>query len=700
MMELSSEQRTFVNLPIGQKIFLEGAAGTGKTTAGYSRLLHLLAQGIPAHELLVIVPQQPLAAPYLTAVDDHNVSAGGRVRAVTLAALAQEAITLFYPLVMARYGVETAELAPSFLSLETAQYYMARVLDDVIETQNMFESVTLDRPRLYSQILDNLNKAAVVGFPITEIAGRLKASAVGDDTQRRIYDDVQTCALLFREFCLKHHLMDFSLQIEVFTRHLWQEGVCRDYFTRQYRHLIVDNIEEESPATHDLLRDWLPQCESALVIYDDDGGFRRFLGADERNAYALRDVCDSHITFTDSWVSPPALIALGQQLAVSLGRVTDEVTIDTDFHNAVIFEDVRYYTEMIDVTAQHVAQLVHEHGVPPREIVIAAPYVSDALQFSLVNRLSAQNIPVRTHRPSRALRQESAALCLLSLAQIAHPNWQLAPPDFDIIQVMALCIDGLDPVRAQLLVNYAYRQGEGRLLPFDQLPSEVRDRVTYVLGERYERLRVWIEAYRNGEPMLLDHFWSHLFGEVLSQVGFGFHSDFKASEVCSNLIDSARRFRQIVGVQNADLFDLGREYVTIVNRGLLADQYLRSWDFDQQDAVLITPAYSFLVRNVAVGYQFWLNISAPGWSERLYQPLTHPYVLARDWPRGRVWTDADEVEVAQQALYRVAVGMLRRCRTAVYMMYSVLGEQGTEQRGLLLTTMQDVLRRQAGGERV
>lgn len=275
-MELSSQQQIIVRLPINQKIFLEGAAGTGKTTAGYARLLHLLAQGVTSHELLVIVSQQSLALPYLNAVDAGPVSAGGRVRAVTLAGLAQEAIGLFYPLVMARYGVEISELAPTFLSLETAQYYMARVLDDVIDTQNMFESVTLDRPRLYSQILDNLNKAAVVGFPITEIATRLKASVVGDDTQRRIYDDVQTCALLFREFCIRHHLMDFSLQIEAFTRYLWQEAVCRDYFMRQYRHLIVDNIEEESPATHDLLHDWLPHCQSALVIYDDDGGFRRF----------------------------------------------------------------------------------------------------------------------------------------------------------------------------------------------------------------------------------------------------------------------------------------------------------------------------------------------------------------------------------------------------------------------------------------
>jgi len=699
-MALSEMQQKIVTLPIQDKVFLEGVAGTGKTTAAVNRLLHLLEQGVPSHEVMVLVPQQVLAQPYLDALDRLTTLNGGRVRMVTLAGLAQEAISLFYPLVMARYGVDDTAHPPTFLSLETAQYYMAHVLDDVIDQQSLFESVTLDRPRLYSQILDNLNKAAMVGFPITEIGARLKDSAVGNETQRRIYDDVQTCALLFREFCLKHHLMDFSLQIEVFTRYLWPEEACKRYFKQQYRHLIVDNVEEDTPATHDLVREWLTDCESALVVYDHDGGFRRFLGADDRGAYTLKQDCDSSVLFTESFVSPLALEVLGQRLAVSLQRAAEDTLSDGDFHDGVIFEDVRYYTQMIDLTAQHVAQLVHEQGVPPREIMIAAPYVSDALQFSLVNRLSAYRVPTRTHRPSRALRQENAALSLLTLAQLAHADWQMMPPEFDVTQALTLCIEGLDPARAQLLVNYVYRRADGQLLAFERLLPEVRARVTYVLGERYERLRAWLEAYRAGEPMLLDHFWSRLFSEVLSQAGFGFHSDFKGAEVCANLIDSARRFRQTVAAQADDLEALGREYVTIVNRGLLADQYLRSWDVEQQDAVLITPAYSFLVRNVSVDYQFWLNISAPGWSERLYQPLTHPYVLARDWPRGRVWTDADEVELSQATLYRATVGLLRRCRKAVYMMYSVLGEQGTEQRGLLLTTMQDVLRRQAGGERV
>jgi hypothetical protein len=118
---------------------------------------------------------------------------------------------------------------------------------------------------------------------------------------------------------------------------------------------------------------------------------------------------------------------------------------------------------------------------------------------------------------------------------------------------------------------------------------------------------------------------------------------------------------------------------------------------DDTDAVLIAPAYTFLMRNEPVQYQFWLNIGGQGWAERLYQPLTQPHVLTRNWILGRVWTDEDEVETSAEGLYRLISGLIGRCRHRIYLGYSELGEQGVEQRGVLLDALQRMLRRLASG---
>jgi len=100
--------------------------------------------------------------------------------------------------------------------------------------------------------------------------------------------------------------------------------------------------------------------------------------------------------------------------------------------------------------------------------------------------------------------------------------------------------------------------------------------------------------------------------------------------------------------------------------------------------------------NRAVEVQFWLEVGSGGWWERLNQPLTHPYVLSRHWPRGRVWSDADEFNARQETLARLVLGLVRRCRRRVYLGISELGEEGYEQRGPLLQAFQRMLREEGG----
>jgi hypothetical protein len=187
----------------------------------------------------------------------------------------------------------------------------------------------------------------------------------------------------------------------------------------------------------------------------------------------------------------------------------------------------------------------------------------------------------------------------------------------------------------------------------------------------------------------------------LSQPGYAFHASFDAGEITAVLIESARKFRQVM-VQDAATGaprTLAQEYVEMVGEGVVAAQYVRSWQRQAKDAVLLAPAYTFLMSNRTVDHQFWLDVGSTGWWERLYQPLTHPYVLSRAWTVGapsRVWTDVDEYAARQDALACLVLGLVRRCRKQVHLGLSELGESGREGRGPLLQAIQQVLRRSGG----
>ena len=86
-------------------------------------------------------------------------------------------------------------------------------------------------------------------------------------------------------------------------------------------------------------------------------------------------------------------------------------------------------------------------------------------------------------------------------------------------------------IRAALLASSS-KKG---LTSFERLIGAMQDRITFTAGERYERLRGWIETYQRGQPIPLDHFFSRLYGEILAQPGFNLHSDLDAAQAVAAL---------------------------------------------------------------------------------------------------------------------------------------------------------------------
>jgi hypothetical protein len=252
-----------------------------------------------------------------------------------------------------------------------------------------------------------------------------------------------------------------------------------------------------------------------------------------------------------------------------------------------------------------------------------------------------------------------------------------------------------DLIRSQMLTEVVYRSRDLSLSGFDQILPERQERITTALGSRYSELRDWILAYRGLGAIPLDHFVRRLFGEVLSQPGFGLHRNRDGARVAANLVESFRKFRLALEAPPAgtstETLDLGREYVEVLDRGVIAAQYLQMDASYKAGAVLVTPAYSFLIGNEPVRCQYWLDPASEGWFKRPDQPLKHIRVLGREWTPGRKWTMADEEKANFDAMVRLALGLVRRCRGEIILCNSRIDEAGFEQRGPLLALLQDVL---------
>ena len=145
-------------------LFIAGPAGTGKTTSAIQHIRSLLAEDVSPERMLVLVPQRALGQPYNLAFAHPDWPAGALTDIVTLGGLARRGLEIFWPLIAEKAGFAQPRREPHFLTIETAQYFMAGFVNEDVKS-GVFDSVSMTPFDIMRQTLDNLSKQWSMGFP-------------------------------------------------------------------------------------------------------------------------------------------------------------------------------------------------------------------------------------------------------------------------------------------------------------------------------------------------------------------------------------------------------------------------------------------------------------------------------------------------------------------------------------------------------
>ncbi|MGB4594705.1 MAG: DEAD/DEAH box helicase [Anaerolineaceae bacterium] len=690
-MDFTTFQQTIIDAPNQSKVFVSGPTGSGKTTAAIQRLLQLRSsiQTFPG-SLLILTPQRTMAHVYgeVTRLDNQNETA--RIELLTMSSLVRRLVRLFWPLIADKTAFKQPFAAPAFLTAESAQYYMGKLVGPMMD-RGGFGSIRLTPNRLYSQLIDNLNKSAIISFPYTEIGERLTSAWSGAESQLRVYTDAQTAINTFRDYCFEHNLLDFSLQVELFRKFLWPNPILRRYIRSSYPYLIYDNPEEDPPYVHDTIKELLPDLQGALILNDTNGGFQQFLGADPISATSLAKVCESVIE-TQDVINPSTsrqLILRGLARDGS-AAVRGELRSDDLAATFVLPTDqYRFLPQLLDGVCEWVNDRI-QTGVPPSEIAILSPYLSSALKLALGRRLENYSIPSTILASSTPLIHEPYTKALIDLLSLTQKPDELDVNRYDQSLAWMQMVKGLDLIRAKLIWDKVSLQAADYLKLI--IDDELRTRIPDHLLEKSITLLDWLTGADVSTSFAIT--LTRLFDEVLSKPGYSSETDQTNARLVSQLIESYNKFiAALPPVKPEETHKYNTEFINALRSGIISAQYVE--DIRQsadEDRVLIAPAMTFLTRNRVVDYQVWLSIGSDGWYRRLEQPLTNPHVLSRNWPKGKKWDAYEELKASEVLIGKVTSGLIARCRKQIFLGYSQYGETGTEEQGLLLRRLQYLYR--------
>ncbi|MEW5985724.1 MAG: hypothetical protein AB1791_03735 [Chloroflexota bacterium] len=683
--------------------FLLGPAGTGKSTVLYHRLLRLLQEGEPAYTLLGLVAEPEQRPGFLDALHQSGLGPYAELKITTYNRLAQEMVSLFWPLVARPAGFSRPYQPPTFLSYDLAQLLMWRIVTPMVE-EGAFARLRLRPQQIVSQLLDTLNRAALNGLTLDEAITRQINAWAGEPDHLRHLEDAATAARRFRQFCLENSLVDLSLNVQVFDTQLVRHPEFYAYFQERYRHLLVDNVEEQTPAGQNFVASLMNATQTTAIAYDMGGGYKRFLAADPLGANRFRALCRHVFDFSHSYTANPAALALAGRAANSLlrnsvvlgtqGIEETEGTAEADESkiqnpkSKIQNIGGRYRHEMVANLMPVLVRLVAE-GTPPAQIAIVTPYLDEALRYNLTHALRQAGLPYRLLRRRSSPREEPRVRAWLTWLVLAHPDWGVQPAAYDVSEALSLSIGGLDVVRATLLAQHLYgpdpaglADNRPQLRPAADLPDKMVQRVGVENVERVEELRQWLVEQGGRYP--LDTFLQRLFADLLSQPRFQPEPDLAGAAVCDWLVQVAYRLRRAAPAMGLRTpAEVGRAFIQGIYQGLVTADPPDLGNPPDPKGIILATVYGYLLAGAPVQIQVWLDAAATGWWDIPRQPLSNAFVLAQSWPADRRWTTDEDFRTRNELLSRLVRGLAARCGREVIIASSDLDRRGLRQDGPL-----------------
>ena len=560
-------------------------------------------------------------------------------------------------------------LEPEFLTVETGQFAMLRHIQ---ARQADFSGLVTSPERLAIQLGSCLVLASLNGIAFSEIGSRLAAAMPSKDPN--VYKSAQQVLDSYIAGAEKSGTLDYGLAVALY-RSLLAEPWYRQEL-RQFKHLLADDVDEQSPAAHDLIAAMLEHVESAVMTFSTDGGHAGFFGADAQGAWQRFGAMGKIVPVR----SPRQRLGAGR--AVYTNILSGNVPVLPKYRPEIelIHEDLR--SELLDRVGERVVRLL-EQGVPAPEIAVIAPLADKVLEHTLALHLREAGVSLNVLTKNRRLIDEPYVRAMMTLALLAHPQWQLDWGVPDLAQSLQLLLK-LDPVRAWLLS----RQVRDCNLPALELWQ--RERVGFRAAQGYDLLRQWLDSYRQGPEQPIDLFFQRVFGELLSRLPPA-RDDLV---VCRQLLVSAHKFLNTTG--RVDLgSDSGAAFIRMLSAGTVAAESLLE-PATRAHAVILTTPYAYISGHLRSSVQVWMDCTSRRWFQQDARELINPHVLMARWPQGEIWTDEYNQAVSLKNGARVARALLRRCGRQLFVAAANIDSQGFEQDGQLLAALYDALAGEEG----
>ncbi len=564
-------------------------------------------------------------------------------------------VELFWPLLAQNLPV--VKNFPVFLRVELEQE-LARELWQPLLPELALPGVTAAQwPR---RLLDLYNLTALAGVPLTDLPTRL---------QRGFGEEVPAAAIAealaqWRDYCWREGLLTYGIVAELYGQHLWPHAYYQRKLRERFAYLLADDVDEYPALLATVAGGLLTNGVPALLTFNPHGAARLGLGADPSAWEALRPHCHVH-TLT----ATPGLTSALPAVLASLGSA-----YGPEVPPAILGLEAPARGKLLRQTAQAIAEALTAGWCAPGEVAIVAPGLDSLAAYAIAEILGHRGFTVIPLDEQRPLWLVPPVRALIALMALVYPGLGRTLPRDRVAEMLAVLVPAIDPVRAGLLADRAYRPDPDRpsLIPGDGFAEWYR--LGYAVYTAYEDLRAWLAAQKPSDPPLL------FFDRAIRQWLLPRYGDFASRRLLQELLETTQHYWQMGHRLHWPEPEIRQRFVqTLMQGAVAANPYVPEIP---PDAIVVATVYQYRTARLHHRYQFWLDSGSPLWTQGGRVALFGAPLLLHSWD-GAPLSPAHTAAADRDRLHRLLSDLLERADTGICLCFSETDARGQLQEGPL-----------------
>ncbi|MBZ9636274.1 hypothetical protein [Clostridium sp. FP1] len=662
-------------------ILVKGNSASGKTTLAVSKYRNMIEnENIKSSNILCLFMNK---YQNITWTKDVIFNTASDIRKSSYYGFIRRELSLYWPYVVENCKeIKINILKPEFASFDATNYAMKSLVEHFRKAKGYFQDITSTSSKIASDLISNINNAALSLVPFDEIGTRLYNSLeVKDFLIKETYNQLDEVTRYYISKLLCNGIVDYGLSFYLYNNYLLHDS--RYTSINNIKYIIVDDIDEASPAEQELLFKIINNVDKAYLFYNPKGGLCSYYGANTDYLKSKLNIeyheltLDNHFCCNDDFINIASVIDSRAHTPYRSDKINEDVPVFIDM-------SPQLRSEMVQKIILKVEELLNQ-GIKPKDIAIICPFNDFIISYELQKKAKELSISVmETSKKDRFIDNEYLhPLIVLAVLCNDYKSIRLTKEDYKNFFSFML---RLDAIRGSLLYPFVAESG------LQDLSMEIEGRVGDEAVGKYNELKQWIENYKVN---LMDHksslgeFFRNAFSQVLiilPKVKEHIEDYIGLYESCESFINTLDKL-EFKGKSSEERFI---EFIRCEGSGFYSMNEIQEILL-QDNSIVLTSPYTYLTSNLNSKVQIWTDINSNMWCPRNAGELSNSYVLKTNWDIDDIYTEKKENNNVYGILMSLVNCLLRKCRGELYIYGSEYSLSGYQQESIFADILIEIL---------